>query len=173
LDGRLLREIPLPAIGSVAGLTGGGGGREAFFGFSSYAGPPAVYRVALPEGRCTLWQRGGADVEAQGYARERGPLRCKGGTPLSMFLVRRRDRPADGRGPAVLTGYGGFSVSLTPAFGRSLLLFLESGGLYAVAHLRGGGEYGEEWHRAGMLERKQNVFDDFLAAAEWLRAGGH
>jgi prolyl oligopeptidase len=173
LDGRLLSEIPLPAIGSVAGLTGEWNGSEAFFGFSSYAVPPAVYRVALPEGRCTLWQRVEADVDPAAYAIERVRFPSKDGTPLSMFLVRRADRPADGRGPCVLNGYGGFNISLTPAFGRSLLLFLESGGLYAVAHLRGGGEYGEEWHRAGMLERKQNVFDDFLASAEWLLAGGH
>jgi prolyl oligopeptidase len=97
----------------------------------------------------------------------------KDGTPISMFLVDARDRPADGRGPALLTGYGGFNISHTPAFGRGVLLFLERGGLYAVAHLRGGGEYGEQWHRAGMLGKKQNVFDDFAGAAEFLVREGH
>ena len=90
-----------------------------------------------------------------------------------MFIVQGKDRPDNGKGAAVLTGYGGFAVSHTPAFGRSLLLFLEAGGLYAVAHLRGGAEYGEDWHRAGMLGKKQNVFDDFAAAAEHLVANGH
>jgi prolyl oligopeptidase len=95
------------------------------------------------------------------------------GTPLTMFLVDRADRRDDGRGAAVLTGYGGFAISETPAFGRTLLYFLDAGGLYAVAHLRGGGEYGEAWHRAGMLGRKQAVFDDCIAAAELLLARGH
>jgi prolyl oligopeptidase len=96
----------------------------------------------------------------------------KDGTRVSMFLVHREDRRADGTGPALLTGYGGFNVSHTPSFGRGVILFLEQGGLYAVAHLRGGGEYGEQWHRAGMLDRKQNVFDDLTAAAEHLVAAG-
>jgi prolyl oligopeptidase len=95
------------------------------------------------------------------------------GTLVSMFLVDARDRPTDGRGAALLTGYGGFNVSHTPAFGRGVIHFLEKGGLYAVAHLRGGGEYGEEWHRQGMLDRKQNVFDDFLAAGDFLVQEGH
>jgi prolyl oligopeptidase len=90
-----------------------------------------------------------------------------------MFVVHRKDRADDGTGAALLTGYGGFAVSHTPSFGRSLLLFLQAGGLYAVAHLRGGGEYGEDWHRAGMLGRKQNAFDDFVAGAEYLKANGH
>jgi len=139
LDGRRRCELPLPEIGSLAGITGEWDGEEAFFGFSSYTSPPAVYRIGLP-----------------------------GGTPVSMFLVDGKDRPADETGPAVLTGYGGFNVSLTPGFGRSLIQFLDAGGLWAVAHLRGGGEYGEDWRRAGMLGRKQNAFDDFVAAAEWL-----
>jgi prolyl oligopeptidase len=111
------------------------------------------------------------DVNPRAYEVRLVRYASKDGTPVSMFLVHGRDRPPGG--PALLTGYGGFNVSLTPAFGRSLQLFLERGGLYAVAHLRGGGEYGEAWHRAGMRERKQNVFDDFLAAAEFLLREGH
>ncbi len=172
-DGRLLREIPLPAIGSVAGLTGEWDGDEVYFGFSSYAVPPAVYRVDLKDGSPALWQRVDAGIDPDTFAIRLVRYASKDGTPVSMFLVHRKDRPDGGRGAAVLTGYGGFNVSLTPAFGRSLLLFLEHGGLYAVAHLRGGGEHGEAWHRAGMLGRKQNVFDDFVAGAERLVAGGH
>jgi prolyl oligopeptidase len=157
----------------VAGLTGEWDGEEAFFGFSSYTFPPAVYRMALPGGETELWQRVEGDVDAAAYTTRLVHYPSRDGTRVSMFLVHRRDRPSDGTGAALLTGYGGFAVSHTPAFGRSMLLFLDKGGLYAVAHLRGGGEYGEDWHRAGMLGRKQNAFDDFLAAAEFLVAEGH
>jgi prolyl oligopeptidase len=172
-DGGRLREIPLPTIGSVAGLTGEWDGDETFFGFSSFAVPPAVYRLDLATGEAAPWQRVPAEVDPDAYRVRLVHYPSRDGTRISMFLVDRKDRPADGRGAAVLTGYGGFAVSHTPAFGRSLLLLLDSGALYAVAHLRGGGEYGEAWHRAGMLGHKQNVFDDFAAAAEHLVSGGH
>jgi prolyl oligopeptidase len=155
----------------VGAMTGEWDGKEAFFGFSSFTTPPVVYRVAVPEGPAEPWRAVEGDVNLRPYAVRLVRYASKDGTPVSMFLVHGRDRPPGG--PALLTGYGGFNVSLTPAFGRSLLLFLERGGLYAVAHLRGGGEYGEEWHRAGMREHKQNVFDDFLAAAEFLLREGH
>jgi prolyl oligopeptidase len=173
LEGGPLQEMALPMIGSVAGICGEWDGEEAFFGFSSYAVPPTIYRIALPSGDAMLWQRVLADVDPDAFTVSYVRHASKDGAPLSMFLVRRKDRAADGTGAALLTGYGGFGVSLAPAFGRGLLLFLERGGLYAVAHLRGGGEYGEEWHRAGMLDKKQNVFDDFLAAAEYLVAEKH
>jgi prolyl oligopeptidase len=172
-DGRRVLDVALPTIGSVAGITGEWDGDEAFFGFSSFAVPPAVHRLDLASGETSLWQRVPAEVDSDAYAVRLVRYPSRDGTPISMFLVHRRDRPPDGQGAALLTGYGGFNVSHTPAFGRSLLLFLETGGLYAVAHLRGGGEYGEDWHRAGMLGRKQNVFDDFLAAAAYLKAEGH
>jgi prolyl oligopeptidase len=172
LLGRLVREVALPVLGSVAGLTGEWDGDETFVGFSSYTYPPAVFRLALPPRETELWQRVEADVDVRAFVTRLEHFSSRDGTRVSMFVVHHRERPSDGTGPAVLTGYGGFSVSHTPAFGRSLLLFLERGGLYAVAHLRGGGEYGEDWHRAGMLDRKQNVFDDFLAAAEFLIANG-
>jgi prolyl oligopeptidase len=172
-EGRCIREVELPTIGSLAGLTGEWDGDEAFFGFSSFAVPPAVYRLDLATGTAALWQRVPAEVDPEAYAVRLVHYPSRDGTRISMFLVHRKDRPPDGGGAAVLSGYGGFGVSHTPAFGRSLLMFLESGGLYAVAHLRGGGEYGEAWHRAGMLGRKQNVFDDFVAAAEYLKAEGY
>jgi prolyl oligopeptidase len=174
-EGKLLHEVPLPMIGSVAGLTGAWDTDEAFFGFTSYTFPPAVYRLDLTTGVPELWATvvREAAVDAVRFRVRLVRYPSADGTLVSMFLVDAQDRPADGRGAAVLTGYGGFNVSLTPAFGRSLVAFLEQGGLYAVAHLRGGGEYGEDWHRQGMLGRKQNVFDDFLAAAEFLRAERH
>jgi len=173
LDGRFRREAPLPVIGSVEGIGGEWDGDEAFFGFSSFTTPPAVFRMALPAGGPELWQSVPADVDPARYRVRLARLASRDGTSLSMFLVDRTDRAADGRGAAVLTGYGGFALSETPAFGRTLLYFLDTGGLYAVAHLRGGGEYGEEWHRAGMLGCKQAVFDDCIAAAEFLIAHGH
>jgi prolyl oligopeptidase len=171
LRSRPLRELDLPGIGTVGAMTGEWDGKEAFFGFSSFTTPPVVCGLALPEGPAEPWQAVEGDVNPRAYVVRLVRYASKDGTPVSMFLVHGRDRPPGG--PALLTGYGGFNVSLTPAFGRSLLLFLERGGLYAVAHLRGGGEYGEEWHRAGMREHKQNVFDDFLAAAEFLVREGH
>jgi prolyl oligopeptidase len=171
LRSRPLRELDLPGIGTVGAMTGEWDGKEAFFGFSSFTTPPVVCGLALPEGPAEPWQAVEGDVNPRAYVVRLVRYTSKDGTPVSMFLVHGRDRPPGG--PALLTGYGGFNVSLTPAFGRSLLLFLERGGLYAVAHLRGGGEYGEEWHRAGMREHKQNVFDDFLAAAEFLVREGH
>ncbi|HEY5908000.1 MAG TPA: prolyl oligopeptidase family serine peptidase, partial [Vicinamibacteria bacterium] len=176
LDGRLRQEIPLPAIGSVGGLTAEWDGDEAFFGFSSFTFPPAVYHVSLPDAapsNASLWQRVDAELDASQFTTRLVQFPSRDGTPVSMFLVHHKDRADDGTGAALLTGYGGFSVSHTPAFGRSLLLFLEAGGLYAVAHLRGGGEYGEDWHRAGMLGNKQHVFDDFAAAAEYLKSNRH
>jgi prolyl oligopeptidase len=173
LSGRRLHEVSLPVLGSVAGLTGEWDGDEAFLGFTSYAVPPTVYRLALPEPALEPWARAEADIDPDRFRVRLVRYPSADGTQVSMFLVDARERPTDGRGAALLTGYGGFNVSHTPAFGRGILLFLERGGLYAVAHLRGGGEYGEEWHRQGMLGRKQNVFDDFIAAGELLVREGH
>jgi prolyl oligopeptidase len=173
LSGRLLGEVPLPSLGSVAGLTGEWDGHEAFLGFSSYTMPPRVLRIPLPKGGASTWSQVEAPVDLDAFRVDLVRYRSRDTTPVSMFLVRLKNRPPGSEGPGVLTGYGGFNVSLTPAFGRGLLHFLESGGLYAVAHLRGGGEYGDAWHRAGMLGNKQNAFDDFIAAAEWLVAERH
>jgi prolyl oligopeptidase len=170
--GGLAGEVQLPVIGSVAGLTSEWDGAEAFFGFSSYTTPPAVYRISLPSGGTEPWASVESGVDPTAFTVRLVRYASKDGTRVSMFLVHREDRRADGTGPALLTGYGGFNVSHTPSFGRGVILFLEQGGLYAVAHLRGGGEYGEQWHRAGMLDRKQNVFDDLTAAAEHLVAAG-
>jgi len=176
-DGGPLGEVALPGVGSVYGLGAEWDGDELFYGFSSYAEPPGVHRVALAGGeaapRQELWERVEADVDPSRYEVRRVRYASKDGTPVSMFLVHRRGLVRDGANPAYLTGYGGFNVSMTPGFSRSLLLWLELGGVVAVPNLRGGGEYGEEWHQQGMLARKQNTFDDFVAAAEWLVAEGY
>jgi prolyl oligopeptidase len=170
LGGGSVREITLPAIGSVFGWGAEPEGGELFFGFSSYAVPPCVYRLDLSSGGQEVWQQVVADIEPDQYRVEQVRYPSRDGTPVTMFLVHRRGLVRDGRNPVYLTGYGGFNIPMTPAFSRSLLAWLEQGGLLAVANLRGGGEYGEAWHQAGMLGRKQNTFDDFIGAAEYLVA---
>jgi prolyl oligopeptidase len=168
LDGGLRREIALPTLGSLFGLGGEPDGHELFYGFSSYTVPPSVYRLDLRTEAQTLWRRVEADVDPERFEVQQVIVPSPDGTAVTMFLVHRRGLDRTGDTPTYLTGYGGFNISMTPAFSRSLLLWLEHGGLVAIPNIRGGGEYGETWHQAGMLERKQNSFDDFIAAAEWL-----
>ncbi len=168
LDGGLRREVSMPTLGSLFGLGAEWDGHELFFGFSSYTVPPSVYRLDLAADRQTLWRRVEADVDPERYEVRQVSVPSRDGTEVTMFLVHRRGLARNGDAPTYLTGYGGFNISMTPAFSRSLLLWLEHGGLVAVPNIRGGGEYGEGWHQGGMLERKQNSFDDFIAAAEWL-----
>jgi prolyl oligopeptidase len=170
LEGGNRREIVLPALGSLFGLGAEWNGRELFFGFSSYTVPPSVYRIDLTRDEQALWQRVEADVDPERYAVEQVAVTSRDGTPVTMFLVHRSDLVRAGDTPTYLTGYGGFNISMTPAFSRSLLLWLERGGLVAIPNIRGGGEYGEAWHQQGMMGNKQNSFDDFIAAAEWLVA---
>src|SRR3989441_3599009 len=167
-DGKKVRDIALPSLGTIEKVDGRHDGQEAFFGFSSYTVPPSVYRYDLKTGAVTLWEQVRTDLDLSGLDVHQVFYRSKDGTRVPMFIVHRKGLRLDGGNPTVLYGYGGFNISLTPAFSRAVVLWLERGGIYAVANLRGGGEYGEDWHRAGMLERKQNVFDDFIAAAEWL-----
>jgi len=168
LDGRDVQPVELPALGSLFGLGAEPEGMELFYGFSSYTVPPSIYRVDLATGERRLWQRVDADIDPDRFTVEQVTCPSRDGTPVSMFMVRRRDVRPGGGAPCYLTGYGGFNISMTPSFARSLLLWLERGGIVAVPNLRGGGEYGEAWHQDGMLGRKQHTFDDFIAAAEWL-----
>ena len=168
-----LREVALPTIGSLFGAGAEWDGNELFYGFSSYTVPPGVYRVDLETGAAELWRGVEADVDPRRYQVGQVSFRSRDGTEVSMFLVHRAGLRRDGTNPVYLTGYGGFNISMTPAFSRSLLLWLESGGVVAIPNIRGGGEYGERWHQEGMLGRKQNSFDDFIAAAEWLIARGY
>src|SRR6185312_15498147 len=173
LDGGLRREVSLPTLGSLFGLGAERDGHELFFGFSSYTVPPSIYRIELTTDRQTLWQRVEADVDPERFEVGQVSVPSSDGTAVTMFLVHRRGLPRTGDAPTYLTGYGGFNISMTPAFSRSLLLWLERGGLVAIPNIRGGGEYGEAWHQDGMLGRKQNSFDDFVAAAEWLVREGY
>jgi prolyl oligopeptidase len=170
LDGGLRHEVSLPTLGSLFGLGAEPDGHELFYGFSSYTVPPSVYRLDLRTDEQTLWRRVEADVDPDRFQVEQVTVPSHDGTPVTMFLVHRRGLERTGDTPTYLTAYGGFNISMTPAFSRSLLLWLERGGLVAIPNIRGGGEYGEDWHKGGMLGRKQNSFDDFVAAAEWLIA---
>jgi len=176
LDGKKLADIPLPAIGSVFSASGRYDRDEIFFGFQSFTVPPSIYRadltkVALNDLKSALWAKVEApSIDPSAYDVEQVWYTSKDGTKVPMFVVSKKGIEKNGKNPTLLTGYGGFNVSLTPTFSRSMFLWMEHGGIYAVANLRGGAEFGEDWHRAGMLEKKQNVFDDFIAAAEYLIA---
>jgi prolyl oligopeptidase len=173
LDGSEIREQPLPGIGSIFGIGAEWDGDELFYGFSSYTVPPSVYRIELGTGEQTLWRRVDADINPDRYEVRQVSYSSRDGTAVSMFVVQPRGLKLGGRNPTYLTGYGGFNISMTPGFSRSLFLWLEHGGVVAVPNLRGGGEYGETWHQGGMLGNKQNTFDDFIGAAEWLIANGY
>jgi prolyl oligopeptidase len=174
-DGKPRGDVELPTLGSLTGLGGEWDGDELFFGFQSLTVPQSVYRLDLKTNKTGLWERVKADIDFAAYEVEQVtyPSADNAKTPVTMFLAHKKGVKPDGKTPALLYGYGGFNVSLTPSFNAARFVFLERGGLLAVANLRGGGEYGEAWHRAGMLGQKQNVFDDFVGAAEWLVAKGY
>ena len=173
LDGHPVGDVALPELGSLFGLGAEWDGREIFYGFSSYTVPPSVYRIDLATGKAALWKRVEADVDPSRFVVRQVSYASRDGTPISMFLVHRSGLERNRDNPTYLTGYGGFNISMTPAFSRSLLLWLERGGMVAVPNIRGGGEYGETWHQAGILASKQNSFDDFIGAAEWLIREGY
>jgi prolyl oligopeptidase len=173
LDGTGVAEHVLPGIGSVFGLGAEWDGSELLYGFSSYTVPPSVYRIDLTTGQQTLWRRVDADIQPDRYVVRQVTYHSRDETPVTMFVVHARDVTLTGDNPTYLTGYGGFNISMAPGFARSLFLWLERGGIVAVPNLRGGGEYGETWHQAGLLGNKQHTFDDFIAAAEWIIANGY
>lgn len=173
LDGGTPRDLALPALGTVRGPGAEWDGDELFYGFSSFTVPPRVYRVDLRSGQQSVWQAIEADIDPSGLEVHQVTYSSKDGTPVTMFLVHQAGLVRDRSHPCYLTAYGGFNVSMTPGFSRSLCVWLERGGVVAIPNIRGGGEYGEAWHQQGMLGRKQNSFDDFLAAAEWLIREGY
>ncbi len=169
LTGKPMGAIALPGPGS-AGVSADEDRTEAFYSFTSYNAPPAVWRTDLATGKTELWDRVDVPFDAAAFTVKQESYASADGTPVTMFIVQRKDLRLDGRNPTLLYGYGGFNIPMTPSFDASLVPWLEGGGVYAVANLRGGGEYGQTWHEAGMLAHKQNVFDDFIAAAEFLVA---
>ena len=168
LDGKMLREIALPTLGTVSGVSARWDSPDVFFAFQSFALPQAVYHLDLASGAETVWAKPAVPLDTAALETEQVRYASKDGTEIPMFLVHRKGVARDGARPVLLTGYGGFNVSETPTFSAYAVLYAERGGVYAFPSLRGGGEYGEEWHRAGMKEKKQNVFDDFNGAAAWL-----
>ena len=173
LSGQFLRDIEMPTLGTVYGLNGEWNGSEVFFSFESYFIPPTVYHYDLETNQLTLTDQVKSNIDPSKYLVEQVWYESKDKTKISMFLVHKKGIKLDGNNPVFLTGYGGFNVNRVPYFLRPAFLWLEEGGIYAAPNLRGGGEYGEEWHKAGMLGNKQNGFDDFIAAAEWLITSGY
>src|SRR5205085_3560656 len=168
LAGKRLATISLPGLGSVSGFGGKASDPETFFAFTSFNRPTSVYRYDASTGQESVWAEPKLKFNPDDYSVEQRFYASKDGTRVPMFIVRRKD--VTGPAPTLLYGYGGFDISLTPAYSATRLAWLEKGGVYAVANLRGGGEYGKDWHDAGRLAHKQNVFDDFIAAGEYLKA---
>jgi prolyl oligopeptidase len=168
MDGTHLKSIPMPMIGSISGITGKKDHSEMFLGITSYLSPNTVFRYDFATDKLTAILEPDLSFDANRYETKQVFFTSKDGTRVPMFLTHKKGLELNGNNPTLLYGYGGFNISLTPSFSTSQLVWLENGGIYAVANLRGGDEYGEEWHQAGILERKQNVFDDFISAAEWL-----
>lgn len=170
LDGKLAYDVKLPEPGSISMLSGNEGDDEAYYRTEGFSEPPAIYELSVKSGKTTLRYQTKVPVDATRYLTEQAFAVSKDGTRVPYFLLRDKDRPLDGTAPALLYGYGGFNIALTPTFSTTAFPWLEHGGVFAIANLRGGSEYGEAWHRAGMRHEKQHVFDDFIAVAEALVA---
>jgi prolyl oligopeptidase len=173
IDGKPLRDIAFPTLGTVGGVSGRWESQEAFFMFTSFHVPTTIYRYDVNAGAQEEWARLRVPIESDQFEVKQVWYASKDGTQVPMFIMHRKGLKLDGSNPALLTGYGGFTQSLTPDFSQTAALWAERGGVYALPNLRGGGEFGERWHKAGMRDKKQNVFDDFLAAAEWLIKNGY
>jgi prolyl oligopeptidase len=167
-SGKFVRDITLPAIGTASGMRGDWDRDEGFYTFSSFAQPTTIYRYEVASGKQEVFARINVPVQSDQIEVKQVWYESKDKTKIPMFLVYKKGIKLDGSHPTFLTGYGGFNVSLSPGFSSLAAYWAESGGVYAQPNLRGGGEFGEKWHKAGMLEKKQNVFDDFIGAAEWL-----
>lgn len=170
LTGRLEREIALPAIGQASGFAGRRKDGETFYQFTNFTTPSTVYRYDLGEGASTVFRQPKVDFDPQVYGTKQVFYHSKDGTRVPMFITHRKGLKLDGNNPTLVYAYGGFDISITPSFSVMNLVWIEQGGVFAVPNLRGGGEYGRAWHEAGMKDKKQNVFDDFIAAGEWLIA---
>jgi prolyl oligopeptidase len=167
-DGRPVGSVSLPGLGGIEGFGGEGSDSETFFAYTDYLTPRRIYRLDVPANQARLWRDAPAPPASADFVTEQVFYNSKDGTRVPMYITQRRDAARDGDQPMLLYGYGGFDISLTPEYRPQVQAWLEMGGAYAEANLRGGGEYGEAWHRAGTLANKQHVFDDFIAAAEYL-----
>ncbi|QEH36249.1 Prolyl endopeptidase precursor [Aquisphaera giovannonii] len=170
LSGKHLRDVALPGLGTAAGFHGKRTDKETFFSFTSFASPGTVYRYDVGSGAVSAWKEPRLAFDPSAYESIQVFYKSKDGTRIPMFLSYKKGLKRDGNNPTLLWGYGGFNIAVKPGFRPSALAWMEMGGVYAVANLRGGGEYGEQWHQAGTRANKQHVFDDFIAAAEWLIA---
>jgi prolyl oligopeptidase len=168
LNGIFIREVELPELGSVSGFGGKRYDTETFYSFTSFTTPGTIYHYDMVTGKSEIFKQPIIDFNPDDYETKQVFYESKDGTQVSMFITHKKGMQLDGNNPTYLYAYGGFRASLTPSFSVNMLVWMEMGGVYAMPNLRGGGEYGEEWHQAGMKEKKQNVFDDFIAAAEWL-----
>ncbi len=172
-DGSDKKELTLPGVGSAGSPGGKESHRVLFYSFTSFLYPPTIFKYDVASGTSSEFQTTSLAFDPSKYVEKQVTYTSKDGTPVTMFIAHRKDIVLDGSHPCLLYGYGGFNISLSPSFSTSRLLLLENGGIFAMANLRGGGEYGEQWHQDGMLLKKQNVFDDFIAAAEFLVAEGY
>ena len=168
--GKFIREVAFPTIGSAEGFSGEPDDRETFYSFTSFTTPATIYRYDVETGKSTVFRQPKVDFNPANFETKQVFYSSKDGTKVPMFITYKKGLKLDGNNPTYLYGYGGFNISLTPAFSVGVLVWMEMGGVFAQPNLRGGGEYGEDWHQAGMKLKKQNVFDDFITAAEWLIA---
>ncbi|MEH2172430.1 prolyl oligopeptidase family serine peptidase [Nostoc sp.] len=170
LKGAFIREVELPGLGSAGGFGGKRYDTETFYSFTSFTIPGTIYRYDMVTGKSEIFRQPVVDFNPDDYETKQVFYHSKDGTRVPMFITHKKGIKLDGNNPTYLYAYGGFNASMTPSFSVSLLVWMEMGGVYAMPNIRGGGEYGEEWHQAGIKDKKQNVFDDFIGAAEWLIA---
>lgn len=168
LDGEPIREVDLPGIGTVTGFGGERTDTETFYSFSSFAVPPSIYRYDLITGKSTLWKQPKVKFDPAEYETKQVFYKSKDGTKIPMFITGKKGFKQDGNNPTLLYGYGGFNISITPRFSTSTVQWMEMGGIYAVANIRGGGEYGKDWHQSAIKLKRPRAYEDFIAAAEWL-----
>ncbi|WP_287818313.1 prolyl oligopeptidase family serine peptidase, partial [Idiomarina sp.] len=167
-NGDMVREVQLPGVGSIGGFSGKKEADELYYTFTNYSTPSTIYKFDPDQGGSEVYAESGADFDSANYESKQVFYTSKDGTEVPMIITYKKGTELDGSNPTILYGYGGFNISLTPSFSIANAAWLEMGGVYAVANLRGGGEYGKDWHKAGTKLQKQNVFDDFIAAAEYL-----
>ena len=168
LKGNFIREVELAGIGSAGGFLGRRYDTETFYSFASFTVPGSIYRYDMVTGKSEIFRQPKVDFNPDDYETQQIFYQSQDGTQIPMFITYKKGIKLDGKNPTYLYSYGGFNISLTPSFSVSILVWMEMGGIYAMPNIRGGGEYGEEWHQGGMKEKRQNVFNDFIAAAEWL-----